>query len=82
MREKAEKYKSWGVPRVWLVDRHAKRLYMCHKGLIDIPDSESSRCQSAFSISTRRLELLVEQYAVQFKPRLPAKMPLAGGFRL
>jgi Uma2 family endonuclease len=36
VREKLEEYKSWGVPHVWLVDPHLKRLYMCDKGLMEV----------------------------------------------
>jgi Uma2 family endonuclease len=36
VREKLEEYKSWGVPHVWLVDPHAKRLYMCDQGLTEV----------------------------------------------
>jgi hypothetical protein len=36
VREKLEEYKAWGVPHVWLVDPHAKRLYMCDHGLMKV----------------------------------------------
>jgi Uma2 family endonuclease len=36
VREKLEEYKAWGVPHVWLVDPHAKRLYMCDDGLMEV----------------------------------------------
>ena len=36
VREKLEEYKSWGVPHVWLVDPHSRRLYTCEKGLNEV----------------------------------------------
>jgi Uma2 family endonuclease len=36
VREKLEEYKGWGVPHVWLVDPHGKRLYLCDKGLMEV----------------------------------------------
>jgi len=36
VREKLEQYKAWGVPHVWLVDPHAKLLYTCDAGLIEV----------------------------------------------
>lgn len=36
VREKLEEYKSWGVPHVWLVDPHSRRLYTCEKGLSEV----------------------------------------------
>jgi Uma2 family endonuclease len=33
VREKFEAYKSWGVPHVWLVDPHSRRMYTCEAGL-------------------------------------------------
>ena len=36
VRDKLEEYKAWGVPHVWLVDPHGKRLYCCDKGLTEI----------------------------------------------
>ena len=36
VREKLEEYKTWGVPHVWLADPHAKRLYICDKGLMEV----------------------------------------------
>jgi Uma2 family endonuclease len=36
VREKLEEYKAWGVPHVWLVDPHGKRLYICDKGLMEV----------------------------------------------
>ena len=36
VREKLEEYKAWGVPHVWLVDPHGKRLYRCEKGLTEV----------------------------------------------
>ena len=37
VREKLEEYRAWGVPHVWLVDPHSKRLYTCDTGLIEVP---------------------------------------------
>jgi len=36
VREKLEEYKAWGVPHVWLVDPHTKRVYMCDKVLVEV----------------------------------------------
>ena len=36
VREKLEEYKAWGVPHVWLVDPHLKRLYTCDEGLTEV----------------------------------------------
>jgi len=36
VREKLEEYRAWGVPHVWLVDPHGKRLYMCEQGLVEV----------------------------------------------
>ena len=36
VREKLEEYKAWGVPHVWLVDPHSRRLYTCEKGLSEV----------------------------------------------
>ena len=36
VREKLEEYQNWGVPHVWLVDPHAKRLYTCDDGLKEV----------------------------------------------
>ena len=37
VREKLEEYRSWGVPHVWLVDPHSRRLYSCEEGLREVP---------------------------------------------
>lgn len=37
VRAKLEEYKTWGVPHVWLVDPHAKRMYTCDQGLVEVP---------------------------------------------
>lgn len=34
---KLEEYRAWGVPHVWLVDPHAKRMYTCDAGLSEVP---------------------------------------------
>ena len=36
VRKKLDEYKNWGVPHVWLVDPHAKRLYTCDAGLVEV----------------------------------------------
>ena len=36
VREKLQEYKAWGVPHVWLVDPHARRLYTCDQGLTEV----------------------------------------------
>ncbi len=37
VREKLEIYKTWGVPHVWLVDPHSRRMYTCDAGLTEVP---------------------------------------------
>jgi len=36
VREKLEEYRAWGVPHVWLVDPHSRRLYTCDAGLTEV----------------------------------------------
>jgi Uma2 family endonuclease len=36
VREKLEDYRAWGVPHVWLVDPHSKRMYTCKDGLTEV----------------------------------------------
>lgn len=36
VREKLEEYKAWGVPHVWLVDPHSRRMYTCAAGLTEV----------------------------------------------
>jgi Uma2 family endonuclease len=36
VRSKLEEYRSWGVPHVWLVDPHSRRLYTCDQGLHEV----------------------------------------------
>ena len=36
LRQKLEDYRVWGVPHIWLVDPHAKRLYTCDAGLVEV----------------------------------------------
>ena len=36
LREKLEHYRTWGVPHVWLVDPHSRRLYTCDAGLTEV----------------------------------------------
>jgi len=35
VREKLEIYRTWGLPHVWLVDPHSKRMYTCDAGLME-----------------------------------------------
>lgn len=37
VREKLEEYRAWGVPHVWLVDPHSRRMYICEPGLKEVP---------------------------------------------
>jgi Uma2 family endonuclease len=37
VREKLEEYRAWGVPHIWLVDPHSRRLYSCGVGLREVP---------------------------------------------
>ncbi|MEO5925888.1 MAG: Uma2 family endonuclease [Bryobacteraceae bacterium] len=34
---KLHEYRQWGVPHVWLVDPHAKRMFTCDAGLVEVP---------------------------------------------
>ncbi len=34
---KLGEYRQWGVPHVWLVDPHAKRMYTCDAALAQVP---------------------------------------------
>jgi Uma2 family endonuclease len=36
VRNKLAQYRAWGVTHVWLVDPHAKRLYTCDAGLVEV----------------------------------------------
>jgi Uma2 family endonuclease len=36
VREKLQEYRQWGVPHVWLVDPHSRRLYTCEEGLVEV----------------------------------------------
>ena len=36
VRKKLEEYRTWGVPHVWLVDPHSKRMYTCDAGLTEV----------------------------------------------
>lgn len=36
VREKLEEYRAWGVPHVWLVDPHSRRLYTCESGFAEV----------------------------------------------
>jgi Uma2 family endonuclease len=36
VREKLQEYRKWGVPHVWLVDPHSKRLYTCDETLTEV----------------------------------------------
>jgi Uma2 family endonuclease len=48
VRQKLQEYRSWGVPHVWLVDPHSRRLYTCDAGLTEV---------TSFSISELDVEL-------------------------
>ena len=37
LRDKLAEYRAWGIPHVWLVDPHSKRMYTCDAGLIEVP---------------------------------------------
>ena len=37
VREKLEKYRTWGVPHVWLLDPNSRRTYQCAPGLLEVP---------------------------------------------
>jgi Uma2 family endonuclease len=37
VREKLERYRTWGVAHAWLVDPHSRRLYTCDEGLAEVP---------------------------------------------
>ena len=37
VRAKLEKYRTWGVPHVWLVDPYLRLLYECAPGLTEVP---------------------------------------------
>jgi Uma2 family endonuclease len=56
VREKLQEYRTWGVPHVWLVDPHSRRLYICDTGLREVssfderpgePRHPSRRCTAA-----------------------------------
>src|SRR6202795_2241417 len=49
VREKLEEYKAWGVPHVWLVDPHSRRMYMRDQGLVEV---------TSLQIPELRIELL------------------------
>jgi len=36
VRDKLETYRTWGVPHVWLVDPHSRRMYTCDHGLMEV----------------------------------------------
>ena len=36
VRKKLQEYKAWGVPHVWLVDPHGRRLYTCDQRLTEV----------------------------------------------
>lgn len=48
VRQKLEEYREWGVPHVWLVDPHSRRMYTCETGLREV----------------ERLELLEFEFAI------------------
>ena len=36
LRQKLQDYHDWGIPHVWLVDPHSKRMYTCNAGLVEV----------------------------------------------
>jgi Uma2 family endonuclease len=36
VREKLQECRAWGVPHVWLVEPHSRRLYTCDTGLTEV----------------------------------------------
>ena len=38
VREKLEKYRTWGVPHVWLADPYGKHMYTCDAGLNEVAE--------------------------------------------
>lgn len=40
VREKLEIYRNWGVPHVWLVDPHSRRMYTCDGALREVSSLE------------------------------------------
>jgi Uma2 family endonuclease len=42
VREKLEECRAWGVPHVWLVDPHSRRLYNCDEDCGKYPASRSA----------------------------------------
>ncbi len=52
VREKLEEYKAWGVPHIWLVDPHSRRLYSCGEGLREV---------SFFKVGELDIEVTPEQ---------------------
>jgi Uma2 family endonuclease len=36
VRAKLDEYRAWGVPHVWLVDPHLRKLYTCDLGLTEV----------------------------------------------
>jgi Uma2 family endonuclease len=52
VREKLEEYRAWGVPHVWLVDPHSRRLYSCDAGLREV---------SSFTVGELGVEVTADQ---------------------
>jgi Uma2 family endonuclease len=52
VREKLEEYSAWGVPHVWLVDPHSRRLYSCDAGLREV---------SSFTIAELDIEVTPDE---------------------
>jgi Uma2 family endonuclease len=52
VREKLEEYRAWGVPHVWLVDPHSRRLYSCDEGLREVP---------SFNVGELAIEVTADQ---------------------
>ena len=57
VREKLEEYRAWGVPHVWLVDPHSRRLYACEGALY--------ACEGAL---TEVASLTIPDLSIELKP--------------
>ena len=53
VREKPEEYSAWGVPHVWLVDPHSRRLYSCDEGLRKVSSFRVG--ELAFEVTPERI---------------------------
>lgn len=52
VREKLEEYRAWGVPHIWLVDPHSRRLYRCEERLREV---------SLFKVGELAIEVTADQ---------------------